>query len=433
MTAADTIDIAAPAVLRGERAPVRAGFIPLVDCAVLVAAAEKGFAAVEGLDLQLIRETSWANIRDRVAIGHFDVAHMLAPLPIASSLGIGHLTVPMAAPFALGLGGNAITVSRSLWQAMADSGAAAAGDPAASGAALARVLAWRARLGLPPPTFGMVFPFSCHNYELRYWLAASGIHPDRDVRLVVIPPPFMVDALRSGQIDGFCVGEPWNSLAVEAGIGAIATTKAAIWRSSPEKVLGLRADWATRNQGRVAALIRALYRAALWCDAPGNRDELAAILAQPAYLDRPAAVLRRALTGRLRLTPESEQVIPDFFLFAAKAATFPWTSHALWLYSQMVRWGQVPHSAAAAETARRTYRPDLYRAALAGLDVPLPSANAKVEGVLRGETPVASPSGKLVLGPDGFFDGESFDPDRLPAYLAGFAIRAETLAPPPAS
>lgn len=411
-----------------DTAVIRAGFIPLLDCAMLVVAAERGFAAREGLRLALIRETSWANIRDRVAIGHFDVAQMLAPMPIASTLGIGHLTVPMIAPMALGLGGNAVTVSPALWREMARAGARGDGDARSTGAALRDVVARREAAGQPPLAFGMVYPFSCHNYELRYWLAASGIDPDRDVRLAVIPPPFMVDALRAGHVDGFCVGEPWNSLAVEAGVGVIATTKAHIWRSSPEKVLGLRDGWAQRHPERLAALLRALYRAALWCDDDANHAELAHLLAGPSYLDCPPAVLRRALAGRIQFADAAAAPVPEFLIFARKAATFPWISHALWLFSQMVRWGQVDDSAAAIATVRRTYRPDLYRLALRGLDAPMPSANAKVEGALTAAMPVGSSNGKLVLGPDGFFDGVEFDPDRLTSYLRTFTIRTDPTA-----
>src|SRR5262245_13814632 len=214
------------------------GFIPLLDCAPLVVAAEKGFAADEGIEMVLVRETSWANIRDRLVVGHFDAAHMLGPMAVASSLGIGHLQVPLAAPLSLGLGGNAITVSTALWEQMTVQGASAAAAPGAQGQALRKVVAARARLNKPPLTFAMVYPFSCHNYELRYWLAASGIDPDHDVRLVVLPPPLLVDALRENQVDGFCVGEPWNSLAVDVGVGHIVAATTAIWRASPEKVLG---------------------------------------------------------------------------------------------------------------------------------------------------------------------------------------------------
>src|SRR3569833_3102101 len=253
------------------------GFIPLLDCASLVVAAERGFAAEENLELALVRETSWANIRDRVVIGHFDAAHMLGPMTVASTLGIGHVRVPVIAPFALGLGGNAITVSLRLWEQMVKEGATPGAGPAVQATALKRAV--QRRPG--PLTFAMVYPFSCHNYELRYWLAAGGIDPDRDVRLVVIPPPFLVDALRAGQIDGFCVGEPWNSVAVQAGVGTIVAPTTAIWPSSPEKVLGCRLEWAHRHPKLLASLERALYRPSDWCEQPENHAELAKLLAQP--------------------------------------------------------------------------------------------------------------------------------------------------------
>jgi two-component system, oxyanion-binding sensor len=369
---------------------ITVGFIPLLDCAAVVAAAHQGFAAEEGLDLVLVRETSWANIRDRVIVGHFDAAHMLGPMTVASTLGIGHLTVPMIAPISLGLGGNAITVSGSLWANLLNEGAVAGGDPALQGAALRRIVAARSRAHLAPLTFGMVYPFSCHNYELRYWLAAVGIDPDRDVRLVVIPPPFLSDAMRAGQIDGFCVGEPWNSVAVDAGIGAIVTPTTALWPSSPEKVLGCRASWAERYPDRLAALLRAVYRAALWCEDRDNHAALARLLADPRHVGAPAQMLHRALINRLPVTPGSEpRVMQDFFALARNAATFPWVSHALWYYTQMVRWRQIEHSPEKLAAARATYRPDLYRDALGASAVDVPAIDSKV---------------------DRFFDGRVFDP-----------------------
>src|SRR6201999_4269132 len=152
-----------------------------------------------------------------------------------------------------------------------------------------------------PLTFGMVYPFSCHNYELRYWLSAAGIDPHHDVRLVVIPPPLLGDTLREGQIDGFCVGEPWNSVAVDAGIGAIVTPTTALWPLSPEKVLGCRAEWAERHPAQLAGLLRALYRAAAWTEAPQNHAEVAQLLAEPRYVGTAAGVLQRALVGRMAL------------------------------------------------------------------------------------------------------------------------------------
>ncbi len=408
----------------GALLTVRAGFIPLLDASILIVAAKKGFAEAEGIDLVLVRETSWANIRDRVAIGHFDVAHMLAPMPIAASLGLTPLKGDLIAPIALSLGGNAITVSRDLWQAMKSYGATRDGDPASAGAALREAIIARRRVGEPPLTFAIVHPFSGHNFELRYWLAASGIDPECDIELTVLPPPFMVDALRSHHIDGYCVGEPWSSAAVLADVGRIATTKSAIWRSSPEKVLGMRAEWASAAPDTVAALLRALHKASLWCDDPANHAALASLLGQPDLLDASTEILLPGLTNRIALGDGPAALVPDFLFFSRRAATFPWVSHALWFFSQMVRWGQSHLTPETLAIARRTYRPDLYRAALTSLGVAMPNASAKVEGALTRETPVASSTGRLHLGPDGFFDGGIFDPDLISDYINSFAIAA---------
>ena len=394
-----------------------AGFMPLLDSALLVAAKEKGFAASEGIDLVLMRETSWASIRDRMAVGHFQVAHMLAPMPIAANLGLTPLAVPTIAPMALGLGGNAVTVSNALWASMLGHGATPDLDPASTGRAIKAVCAERAARGEPVLRFAVVHPFSGHNYELRYWLAACGVDPQRDVEIMIVPPPLMADALASGGIDGYCVGEPWSTAAAVAGHGRIATVKAAIWRSSPEKVLGAGAKWAADNPEALAALLRALCRSAQWCAGPGNRGELTGILADTAYLGRPAAWMLHGLSGELDVGGGEVRSLAEFFVPFAKAATFPWKSHALWFYSQMVRWGQIAHTAENAAIARETYRPDLYRAALKPLGVALPAANAKVEGALKVPTPVGSAGASLTLGPDGFFDGTLFDPDRLAEYI----------------
>jgi ABC-type nitrate/sulfonate/bicarbonate transport system substrate-binding protein len=400
---------------------VVAGFIPLLDCAPLVVAAEKGFAVREGIELTLVRETSWANIRDRIVVGHFDVAHMLGPMAIASTLGLGHLQVPLIAPLSLGLGGNAITVSAGLWQQMTSRGAVVGADAKIQGAALRDVVDRRRRAGRNPLTFAMVYPFSSHNYELRYWLAACGIDPDHDVRLVVMPPPLLVDAMREGQVDGFCVGEPWNSLAVSVGVGCIVASTSSIWRLSPEKILGCKLEWAQRHPDQLSALLRAIYRAAGWCERPENFAELAALLAQPNYVGAPAQILMRGLTNRLDLVPnEPPHEIRDFYVTTRQAATFPWVSHALWFYSQMCRWKQCEVRIEDFALVRGTYRPDLYRMALAPLHVNMPMTNTKIEGLqLKGASLTAS-AGSLDYGPDGFFDEQIFDPADVLGYLQNF-------------
>ncbi|MCZ8546745.1 ABC transporter substrate-binding protein [Mesorhizobium qingshengii] len=402
----------------GAEHQITAGFMPLFDSAVLVAAGELGFAAREGIDLTLHRETSWANIRDRIAIGHFHLAHMLGPMPLACNLGLTPLASETIVPFSLGLGGNCVTISNAVWAGMTAHGAAPDLDPARAGAALGALIRERAAAGHDPLRFAVVHPHSGHNYELRYWLAACGIDPTLEIEIVIVPPPFMADALATGRIDGYCVGEPWNSAAVAAGTGHIVTVKAQIWRNSPEKVIGVRKAWAEQSPEALAALLRALHHSARWCQDPANHGELANVMAQPGFLGLPPAVQMPILTGHLRLGGGAELDIDDFFLPFDKAANFPWKSHALWFYTQMVRWGHVAHTPENLAIARDCYRPDLYRSALKPLGVALPGANSKVEGALRVATAVGATGAGLVLGPDGFFDGQIFDPDEIDAYIA---------------
>jgi ABC-type nitrate/sulfonate/bicarbonate transport system substrate-binding protein len=397
-----------------SRHQITAGFLPLLDSALLVAAKELGFAHDQSIELTLVRERSWATIRDRLSVSQLDVAHILAPMPIACNLGLTAPAPQMIVPMALGLGGNAVTVSAKLWQAMVDQGATPNLDARSSGLALRRVVEGREgdRLRL-----GVVHPYSAHNYELRYWLAASGLDPEQQIETVILPPPDMAGALHAGTIDGYCAGEPWNTLGVAKGGAYLATVKAAIWKTSPEKVLGVNARWAERHPEALAALLRSLYQASLWCSKPANHAELARLLATAPYVDRPAESMLPALTGQMPIGDGHIQTVKDFFVPNAKAATFPWKSHALWFYTQMVRWGHIQHSASHQQIAGNTYRPDLYRDALKTFGIAFPSANSKVEGALRAETPVGS-TGALTLGPDGFFDGGLFDPDQVDAYIA---------------
>jgi ABC-type nitrate/sulfonate/bicarbonate transport system substrate-binding protein len=377
---------------------IDAAFVPLVDCAVLVAAREQGFAAAEGLDLTLVREPSWASLRDHLLLGHVDCAHALAPLPIASTLGVGHVQVSCVVPFVLSRGGNAITVSARLCDEMhSAAGSFAIDDPVAAGAALAAVL----RSRRSPLTLGMVFPFSSHNFDLRYWLAAAGIHPDRDVRLVSIPPPLMVESLRAGHVDGFCVGEPWGSLAVARGIGRIVATKSRLTPHGVEKVLAVRAGYEAR-ENTFGALLRALSAAAAWADEPANRSVLASLLARPEYLDAPAELIEPVLHGRLALGGGVAANDPDFLYFHRRAANLPSAEDAALIYAQMLRWGQLPPSAELENRAEQVFRADLYRRHV--------DADAAA--------PPRPPA----------FDGASFDGD-VARYLARFALRTPFVEP----
>jgi NitT/TauT family transport system ATP-binding protein len=337
-----------------------AAFVPLVDCAVLVAAREQGFAAAEGLELVLVKEPSWASLRDHLSLGYVDCAHALAPLPVALTLGVGHVQVDCIAPFVLGRGGNAVTVSNRLFAEM--QGDAAFTNPLAT----ARALAAAARRRVPPLTLGMVFPFSNHNFDLRYWLAAGGLHPDRDVRLVAIPPPLMVDSLRAGLVDGFCVGEPWNSLAVAQGLGSIVATQSQLFPRAAEKVLIFRTAFVEQSRS-VAKLLRALDAAAAWVDDPSNHAALASLLAQRAYVDLPQEIIAAALAGRLRFASGVDLHDRSFLYFHRHGANMPLETDGLWAYAQMVRWGQLRPSEHAERAAARVFNPELYRESVPGI------------------------------------------------------------------
>ena len=395
-----------------EQKTLRAGFIPLMDASVLIAAVEIGFAGREGLSIDLVREVSWANVRDRLAFRQFDFAHMLSPMPVASALGLGSNPSPTISPFSLGRGGNAITLSVRVFERMqALAGLSDHATALDNARALAKVIRDRQAGGEPPLTLGMTYPFSSHNYEFRYWLAAGGIDPDRDVKLVVVPPPLTSDALAAGARDGFCVGEAWSMIASERGVGRIVAAKQDIWPSAPEKVIGMRPEWAERHPDTVARLIVALDAAARWCDDSNNRSELAELLSQERYIAAPVGIIRQVLDGQFALDAKgTKRVVKDYFLFHRQAANEPAARQALWIYSQMVRWGQVAASPLAAKAAASAFRADIYRHALG-----LPAVEEDL-------SPVGS------LPDDAFMDGKIFDPADIGAYVSGFDVRTRQSA-----
>jgi NitT/TauT family transport system ATP-binding protein len=381
---------------------LRIGYIPLADAAALIIAVDKGFARAEGLAVDLIREVSWSNVRDKLNIGLFDAAHLLAPVAIASSLGVGHVKLPIVAPFNLGLNGNAITVSPALHTAIAAAADGDIADPMISARALARVVAVRKASGAEPLNFGMTFPFSTHNYQLRFWMAAGGVDPDEDARLVVLPPPYMVDSLAGGQVDAFCVGAPWNSVAVDQGVGFILHFGSEILSRAAEKVLALRSSWAGENPDTLARLLRALDRAAAFVEEPGNRAEVAAILAAPGRLAVDAEVVRRTFDGRLKIAPDGALRTSDrYLLVGRRGASRPDPAQAMWLYAQMVRWGQAPLSAEFLATAAAVFRPDLYDAVLG----------------IRETRHAGEPADGI-----GAFAGPAFDPGDVAGHLAAWSI-----------
>ncbi|MFC3101707.1 ABC transporter substrate-binding protein [Altererythrobacter lauratis] len=392
------------------------GFLPLVDACLPILAQEHGFAEEEGLNLSFVRDVSWATVLDRLLYGHTDAAHMLAPLAIATTLGRGRKAHALAAPFVLGLNGNAITLNRELARKIATPGEF--GDPRGVGTAL-RIEAEAARRAGRRLRLGVVHRYSSHNYKLRYWLAASGIRPDDDVEITTIAPPFVADALASGEIDGACVGEPWNSVCVERGVGTIVLATAQIWRRGVEKVLAMREARLAELRPEAEALIRAMRKAGRHFVDPANWDTNAAILARSEYVNADRSLILRAISDRLVLEKGAGEVhFPDFMFQYAEAANFPWVSQAAWLYSQMVRWDHFPVNEEDLARAMRVFRPDIYRSALKHSGDDLPAANAKVEGSLAQPMQVGAQQGAITLSPNTFFDGRTFDPDRLEDYLA---------------
>jgi two-component system, oxyanion-binding sensor len=234
-------------------------------------------------------------------------------------------------------------------------------DPMVSARALARVVAERKRKDQEPVTFGMTFPFSTHNYHLRFWMAAGGVDPDEDVRLVVLPPPYMVESLANKHVEGFCVGAPWNSVAVDLGIGFILHFVSDILACAAEKVLAVRSTWAQENPGTLAALIRAHGRAATFIEDVANRDEVCALLAAPNRIGGTAEVIRRTLDGRLKVSPDGTMRTSERYLRIGRAgAARPDPVHAAWLYGQMIRWRQAEFSSEHLAAAQAVFRPDLY-------------------------------------------------------------------------
>jgi NitT/TauT family transport system ATP-binding protein len=359
-----------------------------------------GFAAEEGIALDLRAAPSWSSVRDMLAFGQVEAAHMLSPMPIAMSLGLGGVRAEIDALMVLSVNGNVIAASNALvdrmraqgWQSdLADAQSAAlALERAADG----------------PVRFGVPFPFSMHRELVEYWLAGR----DLKIEICSVPPPMMAEALNSGEVDAFCVGEPWGSRAVDAEAGELILTGRAIWAFSPEKVLAARRAWVGDNPEKVSGLMRAIYHAGHWLHDPDNRAIATDILARQEYLGLPADVIERAMTGQLLARARSLGTeVPGFVHFNAGAANFPWRSQAQWIGGNLARRHGLDETAAIA-TARDVFRSDLYRVVMGGIGIDLPGASDKQEGALDHPTAVASTRGGLILHPDRYFDGAIFDP-----------------------
>lgn len=379
-----------------SQAPLSVGFVPLLDAAPVIIAHELGFAEEERLALQLYRAPSWSMLRDMLSFGRVEAAHMLAAVPVATALGLGGGAAAIDALQVLSVNGTVIGVSRALAGRLRDAGHVFdLADAAAAGRALIAAAGQGLRIGVP-------FPFSMHAELLYYWLGALGFRAQQGIAVRTVPPPQMATALATGEIDAFCVGEPWGSVAVARGAGELLLPGSAIWSFAPEKVLAVRRDWAERDPETASRLMRALWRAGRWLADPGNRLTASELLARPDYVDVAPEVLDRALAGELIVAPDAAETrVPHFIEFHAGLATFPWRSQAAWIGAQLsARLGL--DRTASVEAARAVFRSDLYRRNLGPIGARLPATSDRVEG--------GRDAGADDPLPNRFFDGANFDP-----------------------
>ncbi len=426
-TAATILDI--------EKPSLKLGFIKLTDCAPLVIAKEKGYFSEEGLNVEIEAQSNWKVLLDRVIDGQLDGAHMLAGQPIGASVGIGTKASVITA-YSLDYNGNAITVSNKIWKLMQENDASLNSPTPShpiSASALKPIVEQYKRDG-KEFNLGMVFPVSTHNYELRYWLSAAGIHPGMysneditgmtgaDVLISVTPPPQMPSTLEAGTIDGYCVGEPWNQQAVIKGIGVPVITNYEIWKNNPEKVFGVTHEWNEKNPNTHIALVKALMRAGKWLDATDeagklvNRQEAAQILSRPEYVGADVDVIDNSMTGTFVYQKTDIQPLPDFNVFFKGYASYPHYSDCIWFLTQMRRWGQISDAQPAswyAATAKQIYKPAIYRKAAMLLIEEGKLAEADIPGIdYDGYRPVTRD----------FIDGKAYDAKNPIAYINSFEI-----------
>lgn len=376
-----------------HQAPVRFGLLRLADSAPAVLAVQRGLFAELGLRVELSVEPSWANIADKLAYGLLDAASLLPPLALAAALGLRGPPARVIVPMGLSAGGNTITLATNVAHQVLQGRVPT--DALNTGRAFA---AWL-RLQPAPPRFAVVHAFSTHNLLLRYWLAAAGIDPDRDLHTVVIPPEAVESALAAGDVAGFCAGPPWGQVAVERGSGVTLLGSSAIWNSHPEKCLAVAAPWARTNPDILQALLRGLLQAQRLAELPAAGPGVAAALAAPP-LGLPEAANLACLPGG----SASERV-----RFHAGATWFPWRSQAAWFLDQMRRWGWLGPEINLAEAAHTIYRPDLLAPAAAAEGLSWPAIDSKPEGSHGSAWTCPATPVPLPMSADQFCDGMIFE------------------------
>ena len=417
-----------------EKEELKFGFIKLTDMAPLAIAYEKGYFEDEGLYVTLEAQANWKVLLDRVIDGQLDGAHMLAGQPLGATIGYGTKAHIITA-FSMDLNGNAITVSNDVWNEMKKNiSTDSNGKPLhpISASALKPVIDGYKAQG-KPFNMGMVFPVSTHNYELRYWLAAGGIHPgyyapakgdtsgyiNAEALLSVTPPPQMPATMEAGTISGYSVGEPWNQQAVFKGIGVPVITDYEIWKNNPEKVFGVSSDWAAQNPNTHIRVVKAMIRAAKWLDENNNanRPEAVKILSRSQYVGADYDVIANSMTGTFEYEKGDKRDIPDFNVFFRHHATYPYYSDAIWYLTQMRRWGQIAEPKSDEwfmKTAKEVYRPDIYAQA----------AKSLIEdGVMSAdEFPDFDKEDGFKPPQSDFIDGVTYDGKHPNDYLKSFKI-----------
>jgi len=416
--------------LKLEKDELKLGFIKLTDMAPLAIAAEKGFFEDEGLFVKLEPQANWKVLLDRVISGELDGAHMLAGQPLGATIGFG-TQAHIVTAFSMDLNGNATTVSNDVWEKMKPHiPKDAAGKPIhpIKADALKPVIAEYRAAG-KPFNMGMVFPVSTHNYELRYWLAAGGVHPGfyspenvngqiaADALLSVTPPPQMPATLEAGTIYGYSVGEPWNQAAVFKGIGVPVVTDDQIWKNNPEKVFGVTNEFAEKYPNTHLALVKALIRAGQWLDENNNanRAEAVKILSKAEYVGADAKVIANSMTGEFEFEKGDKRPAPDFNVFFRYYATYPYYSDAVWYLTQMRRWGQIADAKPDgwyADVAKKVYKPEVY---LKAAELLVKDGKAKKEDFPWTSDGYRAPTKE-------FIDGVTYDGRKPNDYLKQFPI-----------
>jgi nitrate/nitrite transport system substrate-binding protein len=380
-----------------EKTDLTLGFIPLTDCAPLIIASEKGIYKKYGLNVRIKKMASWGATRDAIQKGEIDAAHILLGMIVGSSLGVGDVAapvkkVPMSVLQCLNLNGQAITIKKAMLDANVKTPADIKKQITEKGTKF---------------TFAMTFPPGTHAMWMRYWLASGNVHPDKDVKLITIPPPQMVANMKTGNMDGFCVGEPWGARAVDESIGGTAITSQALWKNHPEKVLGVLESFAQANPKTCIALTAATLEACKWLDDMKNREEAAQIVGKNEYVNcKPETILGR-LQGKYIHAPGGSAVDdPDYMRFFERNTTVPYLSHATWFMSQHRRWGMLADKPDYLAEAKKIMRHDLYTEACKRAGVAMPAG------------------GMESRGKEAFFDGVTFDPADPEAYAQAFTVKA---------